>query len=59
MDSETFVFYVVAFDPIEIQTCSAPQNDCQHFSFVKDIYGVGEKMTKNSRKIAKHKGCIF
>ena len=28
---------------IEIQTCSAPQNDDLNFSFVKDIYVVGKK----------------
>ena len=44
------VVYVVAFDPIKIQTCLAPQNECQHLSFVKDTYVVGEQMTKNGRK---------
>ena len=34
-----------------------PQNDHQHLSFVKDIYAVGKTITKNSRKIAKCKGC--
>ena len=24
---ENFVFYIIAFDPIEIKTCSAPQNE--------------------------------
>ena len=38
METETFVFYVEAFDPIEIQTHLTPQNDHQHPSFVKDIY---------------------
>ena len=59
MDSENFVFYLVAFDPIEIQTCSTPQNDRQNLIFVKDIYEVGEKMTINGRKMAKRKGCLF
>ena len=43
MDSENVVFYLVAFDPIEIQTCSAPKNDRQNLIFVKDIYEVGKK----------------
>ena len=34
----------------KIQRCLTPQNDCQHLSFVKNIYVVGEKMTKNDRK---------
>ena len=32
--SKQIVIYFVAFDPIEIQTCLAPQNDCQHPNFV-------------------------
>ena len=36
METEKFVFYVVAFDPIKTWTCLAPQNDHQHLSFVKD-----------------------
>ena len=50
-------FYVVAFDPIRIQTCLTPQNDHQNLSFVKDIHAVAKKMTRNDRKIAKCKGC--
>ena len=44
------VIYVVAFDPIKIQTCLAPQNDCQNQSFVKDNYVVGKKMTRYGPK---------
>ena len=29
---------VIAFHPIKIQICLAPQNDRQHPSFVKDTY---------------------
>ena len=29
---------VIAFHPIKIQICLAPQNDRQHLSFVKDTY---------------------
>ena len=35
-------FSVITFEPIKIQTRSAPQND-QNFSFVKDIHVVGKK----------------
>ena len=41
---------VIAFDPIKIQTCLAPQNDRQHLSFVKDTYVDAKKMTTNSHK---------
>ena len=53
------MIYVVAFDPIKIQTCLAPQNDCQNLSFVKDIYVVGEKMTRNCHKMSKLKIVSF
>ena len=43
IETEKFVFYVVAFEPIEIQTRLAPQDDRQHLRFVKDIYVVGKK----------------
>ena len=52
------VFYIEAFDMIEVQTCLAPQNDHRNLSFVKDIYVVGNKMTRNGCKIAKVKGCL-
>ena len=32
---EKIAFCVIAFEPIKIQTHSAPQNDCMNFSFVK------------------------
>ena len=37
----------------------ADQNDRQNLSFVKDIYVVGIKMTKNGHKMAKLKSIIF
>ena len=52
-NSEIFVFYVGAFEPIRIL-----QNDSQHLSFVKDICVVGEKITRNGRKMAKLKSSI-
>ena len=45
-------FCVITFEPIMIQTCSAPQNDHLIFSFVKDIKVVVKKMTRNRRKTA-------
>ena len=33
-----------------LMTCSAPQNNCLKYSFVKDIKVVVEKMTKNCCK---------
>ena len=43
----SFAFCVITFEPIEIQTCSAPQNDRQNLVFVKDIKVVVKKMTRN------------
>ena len=37
------MIYVVAFDPIKIMTCWAPQNDCQNLSFVKATNVVDKK----------------
>ena len=48
---EFFVFCVITFEPIMIQTCSAPQSDRLIFSFVKDIEVVVEQMTRNHRKM--------
>ena len=41
-----FVFFVITFVPIKIQTCSAPQNDCRNLSFVKDVYIVGDELAE-------------
>ena len=35
---EIIAFCVITFQPIKVQTCSAPQNDRLNLSFVKDIY---------------------
>ena len=45
-----FCISLITFEPIEIQTCSASQNDRLNFSFVKDTRVVGEKMTRCGRK---------
>ena len=52
METEKYVIFNVAFDPIEIQTSLAPQNDHQHLSFVKDFIVGGKKMTKKGHEIA-------
>jgi hypothetical protein len=38
-----FCIYVITFEPIKIQTHSAPQNNRLNFSFLKDIHVVGKK----------------
>ena len=53
------MIYVIAFDPIKIQTYLAPQNDRQNLNFVKDICVVGKKMARNGCKMAKRKSCQF
>ena len=47
---EKIAFFVITFEPIKIQTRSAPQNDSLNFSFVKDIHVVGEKVARNGHK---------
>ena len=42
---EKIAFCVITFDPIKIQTYSAPQNDRLNFSFVID-----KKMARKGRK---------
>ena len=49
---EIFATCALTFDPVEIQNCSASQNDRLNLSFLKDIYVVGEKMARNCRKMA-------
>ena len=44
--------YGVAFDPIKILIVWTHQNDCQNLSFVKAFNVVGEKMTRNTPKMA-------
>ena len=52
------MFYDIVFDLIKIiRSLKASQNDCQILIFVKAIYVVGEKMTRNSGKIVKSQSC--
>ena len=41
---EKIAFCVIAFEPIKIQTHSAPQNDRLNFSYVKDIHVEGKNL---------------
>ena len=41
-NTHCFVFCVITFGPIKIQTCTAPQNVSLNFSFVKDKHVVGQ-----------------
>ena len=59
LETGKFVFCLVSFGLTKLLTHLAPQNDPQHLSFVKDINAVGKKMTRNGRKMAKLRGCLF
>ena len=48
-EMEIFVFCVITFESIKIQTHSAPQNDRLNLIFVKDEHTVGGKMARNDR----------
>ena len=52
METEEFLFYAVAYDPIEICTCLAPQYEHQYQNFVKDTYVGFKKITRKGHKIA-------
>ena len=52
LDTEKNAFCVINFEPIEVQTHLAPQNDRLNLSFVKDINVFGKKVAKNGRKPA-------
>ena len=46
------MIHVVVFDPIKILVGWAYQNDRRNLSFVKATNVVGEKMARNTRKMA-------
>ena len=50
--NEKNAFFVINFEPIEVQTHSGPQNDHLNLSFVKDINVDGGKVARNGRKTA-------
>ena len=47
-----FAFCVKTSEPIEVQDCSAHQNDRLNPSFVKDFHVDGGKLAKNGKKVA-------
>ena len=49
----SFAFCVITFEPIEVQTCSAPQNDRLNLSFVKNVNVHGGKLARNGQKMPK------
>ena len=49
-EMEIFAFCTIAFEPIEIWTCYAHQNDRLNLSFVKVTSMVGQKMARNGCK---------
>ena len=49
---EICAFFVITFEPIEIQNHEAPQNDRLNPSFVNDEHANGKKMARNGRKTA-------
>ena len=46
-----FAFCVITFEPIEVHTCSAPQNDRLNLSLVKENNVDGGKLARNGRKM--------
>ena len=47
-----FSIFDITFDPNNIYTSLAPQNDCLNLSFVKDTHVVVEKITRSGLKTA-------
>ena len=54
-----FVFFLITFVPIKIQTCKAPQNDHLNLSYVKHEYVNGKKMARYGLKMAVYKLLFF
>ena len=50
---EILAFCVITFEPIEVQTPSAPQNDCLNLSFVKNC----RKLARNDQKVTIWRVC--
>ena len=48
-EMEIFVFWVITFEPIKIQTHQGPQNDRLNLSFVKKELYVGEKVARKGK----------
>ena len=56
MERTNFLFcvlcHIITFEPIGVQSSSAPQIDRLNLSFVKDTYVDGRKVARNGRKTA-------
>ena len=50
VQKNVFTFCVITFETIEVQTRSAPQNDCLNLSFVKNIAVEVGKLARNGQK---------
>ena len=50
--TSSFAFYVITFEPIEVQNCLASQNDRLNLNFVKYIYVDGGKLARKGQKFA-------
>jgi hypothetical protein len=59
LSAKNIGIYVIAFDPIEIQTQQVSQNDLLYCSFVNDTNVVDNRMTRNDTKMTNSKGCFF
>ena len=55
----SFAFSVITVEAIMIQTCSAPQNDCLNFSFVKDTFVDVQKLARNGQKTSIYLSASF
>ena len=58
-ETEIIAFFVTTFEPIKIQTCSAPLNDRLNLSFVMNINGGTEKLTRSGLKTPIYHSQIF
>ena len=56
---EIFVFCVITFEPIRIQTRSAPQNDGLNLSFVTDEHIYCKQIARNGLKTVIYEGHSF
>ena len=56
---DSWAFCVIAFEPIELQTCSVPQNDRLDLSFVKDEHTDGEKRAQYGSKMTIYQLLFF
>ena len=56
---EILAFYVIAIEPIKVQTHSVSQNDRLNLIFGKDTYGNAEKMARKGGKMVIYESQIL